>query len=65
MPKVKIVLGVVMIAAAAAELLRVVRLYQVQDYQNWPFGVEIGVAVIGGLGAWLIRRGLRERADRK
>lgn len=61
MQKGKIILGLIMIGAALAELIRVVRLYQTGAYQAWPFGVEIGVAVIGGIGVLLIRRGWRGR----
>ena len=50
-----------MIVVALAELLRVVDRYRSEALTGWPIGVEIGVAVIAGLGVFLVRKGLRER----
>lgn len=57
----KIIVGSILLFGVISEFLRVVSEYRSGKLGFWPFGVEIGAAIFGGLGVFLIVKGYREK----
>ena len=57
----KIVVGILLIVGALAEMLSVIGDYRSGKLSDWPFGVEIGFGAMIVLGSYLIRKGQKEK----
>jgi hypothetical protein len=59
------IVGIVLIVLACLEMLNIISEYSSGKLEFWPFGAEIGAALMIGLGIFLIKRGRRQKSQMK
>jgi hypothetical protein len=59
------IIGITLIVLACLEIFNIVSDYSSGKLKFWPFGVEIGAALMIGLGIFLIKRGNRHKSQMK
>lgn len=50
-------LGLILIFGALSELARIISNYRSGAIKSWPFGIELGLAVVILIGILLIKKG--------
>lgn len=56
----KSILGIFIIMSAVSEFIRVFKLYQSGQLSSWPWGIQLGIVGVMGLGFLLIRNGMKQ-----
>lgn len=57
----KSILGIFIIMSAISEFISVSKQYQSGKLSSWPWGIQLGIVGVMGLGFLLIRSGMKQK----